>query len=141
MMADWLDQMVGVWTYDGRMVPDDPAQARTGTEHVTRRGAWLVIEGEDYRFQFSMDPETGKLAGDFVHWEHPFLWTYEGEVEADGRLHLYSRGPDMEGKDGEREYDDTFEIVSPDIRLSQARVKDENGQWRDFSRTTYTRVK
>lgn len=139
-MADWLDQMVGVWTYDGRMVPDDPAFARTGTEHVTRRGAWLVIEGEDYRFQLAMDPETGKVSDDFIHWPHPLLWVYEGAVEDDGRLHLRSRGPDMEGQGGTCDYDDVFEIVSNDERHSFGRVKDENGQWRDFSRTTYRRT-
>ena len=46
----------------------------------------------------------------------------------------------MEGKGGDAEYDDVFEIVSPDERRSVGRVKDADGAWRDFSRTTYRRV-
>ena len=50
-MSDWLDQMVGDWTFEGRAVPDRPDGVQTGTEHITRRGAWIVIEGDEYRFQ------------------------------------------------------------------------------------------
>ncbi len=45
-MTDWLDQMIGDWTFEGRSVPDDSEQVRTGSERVTRQGAWLVIDGE-----------------------------------------------------------------------------------------------
>lgn len=138
-MSDWLDQMVGDWTFEGRSVPDQADRVQTGTERVTRRGAWIVIEGEDYRFQLAMDPETQRVAGDFIHWKYPQIWTYDGAVEGDGKLHLYSRGPDMEGKGGEADYDDVFEIVSPDERRSVGRVKDADGVWRDFSRTVYRR--
>jgi hypothetical protein len=137
-MSDWLDRMVGEWTLEGRSVPDDPAQVRTGAERVVRRGAWIVIEGEDYRFQLATDPATGRVTGDFVHWEHPQLWTYDGAVEADGALHLYSRGPDMSGE-GETDYVDVFEIVSPDERRSIGRARAADGSWQDFSRTTYRR--
>ena len=46
----------------------------------------------------------------------------------------------MEGKGGDTEYDDVFEIVSPDERRSVGRVKDAAGTWRVFSRTTYRRL-
>ncbi len=138
-MTDWLDQMVGDWTFEGRSVPDDSEQVRTGSERVTRQGAWIVIDGEGYRFQLAMDPGTGRVTGDFVHWEYPQLWTYDGAVEADGRLHLLSHGPDMQGQGSETEYDDVFEIVSPDERRSIGRVRAADGTWQDFSRTTYQR--
>lgn len=145
-MSDWLDGLVGEWLIDGRSVPDDPQRRQTGREVVTRRGAWIVIEGEGYRFQLTQEAETGRVTGDFIHWEHPLLWTYDGKVESDDRLHLYSRGPDMEGPDmdgqgGLADYDDVFEIVSADVRRSIGRVKDADGGWRDFSRTTYTRIR
>lgn len=138
-MTDWLDQMVGDWTFEGRSVPDDSEQVRTGSERVTRQGAWIVLDGEGYRFQLAMDPGTGRVTGDFVHWEYPQLWTYDGAVEADGRLHLLSHGPDMQGQGSETEYDDVFEIVSPDERRSIGRVRAADGTWQDFSRTTYQR--
>jgi len=139
-MTDWLDQMVGSWTYEGVSVPDDPAQRQTGTETVTRCGAWVVIEGPDYRFQLATDPQTGRVTGDFVHRSQPTVWTYDGEVEADGRLHLRSRGPDMATGQGEVDYDDVFEVVSPDERRSTGRIRSIDGGWRDFSTTTYRRV-
>ena len=138
-MTDWLDQVVGEWTFEGRSVPDDSAQVRTGFERVTRQGAWIVIDGEGYRFQLATDTATGRVTGDFVHWEYPQLWTYDGAVEADGRLHLLSRGPDMKGQGSETEYDDIFEIVSADERRSIGRVMAADGAWQDFSRTTYRR--
>lgn len=138
-MSDWLDQLFGDWVLEGRSVADDPAQVRTGVERVSRRGTGIVIEGEDYRFQLATDPATGRVTGDFVHWEHPQLWTYDGAVEADGTLHLYSRGPDMTGQGPETDYVDVFEIVSSDERRSIGRVKAADGSWQDFSRTTYRR--
>lgn len=137
--TDWLDRMVGEWVLEGRSVPDDPSQLRTGVERVAWRGAWLVIEGEDYRFQLATDPETGRVTGDFVHWAHPQLWTYDGGLEADGALHLHSRGPDLSGQAGDTDYVDVFEIVSPDERRSIGRVKASDGSWREFSTTTYRR--
>lgn len=139
MSKEWMDGLVGVWTFEGRSVPDNAAHRQTGVEHVTRRGAWLVIEGEDYRFQLAMAPETSRVTGDFIHWKHPHLWTYDGVIESDGRLHLRSRGPDMEGKGGEADYDDVFEIVSQDERRSIGRIRDPDGNWRDFSQSTYRR--
>lgn len=139
-MTDWLEQMVGTWTFEGRAVPNDPGQVQTGREIVTKRDAWIVIEGEGYRFQLAHDPQTDRITGDFVHWAHPQLWTYDGAVETDGRLHLRSRGPDMEGEGGQAEYDDVFEIVSHDERRSVGRVREANGSWRDFSRTVYRRT-
>ncbi|WP_374275661.1 DUF1579 family protein [Brevundimonas sp.] len=138
-MSDWLDQMVGEWTFEGRSVPDHPAQRQTGTERVDRRGVWLVMEGDDYRFQIALDPETGEATGDFVNWGHPHLWTYRGGVEADGRLHLRSRGPSFDGEGEEADYDDVFEQLSADHRRQTGRVKDADGQWRDFTVTDYRR--
>lgn len=139
-MADWLEQMLGDWTYEGRSVPDDPARIHTGVERVTRQGTWIVIEGEGYRFQLAQNAETGRVTGDFVHWSQPQLWTYDGAVEADGRLHLRSRGPDMDSEDVEVDYDDVFEIVGPNERRAIGRVRGADGSWRDFSRTTYRRT-
>lgn len=139
-MTDWLDQMVGTWRFEGRSVPDDPARRQTGIERVTRRSAWLVIEGDDYRFQIALNPDGGDATGDFIHWDHPQLWTYRGGVAADGRLHLQSRGPSFDVEGEEADYDDVFEIVSPDHRRQWGRVRGADGRWRDFSETEYRRL-
>lgn len=145
MTHDWLDQLIGEWTFHSVSVPPDPQYDRTGSETVTRRGAWIVIEPiedaseADSRFQLAFNPETGKVTGDFVHWAHPTLWTYEGGVEADGRLHLKSRGPSMEVGGQMTDYDDVFEIASPDERRLRSRVVGQDGQMADFMITTYRR--
>lgn len=138
-MTDWLDQLTGEWTFEGRSVPDAPEHRSAGTETVRRRGAWVVIESEDYRFQIALDPATGRATGDFVHWKHPTLWTYEGEVGEDGRLHLRSRGPSFDVEGEEADYDDVFEIVSPDQRRMTSRMRGPDGAWRDFMITDYRR--
>lgn len=140
MGGSFLDKLIGEWTFEGRSFPDDPQQRRTGTETVTRNGVWIVIEGsDDNRFQLAMDPATGRVTGDFVHWAYPRLWTYDGEVEADGRLHLRSRGPSFDGDGQETDYDDIWEVLSPDERRLTSRVVGPDGEWRDFCVTDYRR--
>ncbi|HYC75261.1 DUF1579 family protein [Brevundimonas sp.] len=140
MTANWLDQLVGDWTYEGHGVPDQPEHRRSGTETATRHGAWVVLEsGDEYRFQIALVPKTGRATGDFIHWEHPTLWTYEGAVEADGKLHLKSRGPSFDVEGETCDYDDVFEIISPDERRMTSRMIGPDGQWRDFMVTDYRR--
>ena len=65
MTHDWLDQLIGEWTFHSVSVPPDPQYDRTGSETVTRRGAWIVIEPiedaseADSRVQLAFNPETG----------------------------------------------------------------------------------
>lgn len=139
-MSDaFLDRMIGDWTYEGASLPED-GERRTGVETVTRRGRWLVIESDDeVRFQLAFDPETHRVTGDFVSWNHPTLWTYDGEASGD-RMVLSSRGPDMDTGHGQADYQDVWEILSPDERLTIGRIRGADGQWRDFSRTRYRRA-
>jgi len=140
MAENWLDGLVGEWTYESHGVPDQPEHRRSGVEIVTRRGAWVVIEsGDEYRFQIALDPKTGKATGDFIHWEHPTLWTYEGALASDGKLHLKSRGPSFDVEGEVCDYDDVFEIVSPDERRMAGRCLGPDGEWRDFTITRYRR--
>lgn len=138
MSNDFLDRLVGDWTYEGRSIPDD-GKVRTGTETVTRRGAWLVIESSDHaRFQLAFDPDSARVTGDFISWDYPGLWIYDGAVQ-EGRLVLGSRGPRMDGTGGETDYLDIWEILSPDARRLTGRVLGVDGQWSDFTVTEYRR--
>jgi len=139
MSADWLERLTGDWTYESRSVPDTPEHRKSGTETVTRRGVWTVIESSDGgRFQLAISRDGGKVVGDFVHWSHPDLWVCDGAVE-DDRLHLRSRGPSFDVEGEETDYDDVMEIVSPDERVMTGRLKGADGQWRDFMVTHYRR--
>ena len=139
-MSDWLNQLVGEWRFEGRSVPDDPDQRRTGTESVSRRGVWTVIESSDgARFQLARNPATGAITGDFVNWEDATLWTCDGAIDAEGRLHLRSRGPSFDVEGMQTDYDDVFDILSPDERRLTGRLVGQDGQWRDFTVTNYRR--
>lgn len=100
---------------------------------------WLVIESDDgVRFQLGFDLETGRVSGDFISWEDPTLWTYDGALEGD-RLVLNSRGPRMDGTDGVTDYQDIWEFLSDDERRLTGRVLGNDGHWRDFTTTVYRR--
>lgn len=138
MTQTFMDSLVGHWSFEGRSVQDS-GMVRTGLETVTKRGVWLVMESDDgVRFQLSFNPDTGRFSGDFVSWEYPELWVYEGALEA-GRLVLNSRGPRMDGAEGETDYQDIWEITSPDERTLTGRLRDDNGEWRIFTTTSYRR--
>lgn len=138
-MSDaFLDRLVGDWTYEGHSLPDN-GERRTGTETVVRRDRWLVIESNDgVRFQLASDPDAGRVVGDFISWNWPNLWTYDGAASGD-RMTLASRGPDMDTGEGLTDYEDVWEIVSPDERITTGRIKGRDGQWRDFTVTRYRR--
>ena len=138
-MSDWLDRLVGDWTWEADSVPSNPDRQRTGIETVTRQGAWVMIDSPDgYRFQLAFDPERDRVTGDFIHLEDPRLWTYDGAPEGD-RLVLASRGPRMDGGSGETDYQDVWETVSDDERIMTGRVLGDDGRWSDFTVTRYRR--
>ncbi len=138
MTDAFLERLTGDWTYEAHTLPDD-GQRRTGVETVSRRGLWTVIESDDdARFQLAFDPATGRVAGDFVNWTHPSLWTCDGVIDGD-RMVLASRGPTMDETGGETDYEDIWEVQSSDERTLTGRLKQADGSWRDFTRTVYRR--
>ena len=138
-MTDWLDRLIGEWTWEADSVPANPDHRRTGVETVTRQGAWVMIESPDgYRFQLALDPASGRVTGDFIHLEHPDLWIYDGAPEGD-RMVLTSRGPRMDGGTGETDYQDVWQTSSDDERIMTGRVLGDDGQWSDFTVTRYRR--
>lgn len=138
-MADFFDRLLGDWTYDSGAYPDEPQYRQSGRETVTRNGVWIVVEPSDKaRFQLALDPGTGRVTGDFVAWSDPTLWTYDGAIEGD-RMVLSSRGPSFDVEGLTVDYEDVWEIQSPDERTLTGRIKSEDGTWRDFLWTRYRR--
>lgn len=137
MSDDFLDRLLGDWTYEAHSLPDD-GERRTGTETVVRRERWIVIESDDSaRFQLAFDPETGRVAGDFINWKWPGLWTYDGATESD-RMVLASHGVDPDVPGTTADYQDIWEFVSPDERTLTGRIL-RDGVWSDFNITRYRR--
>lgn len=52
---------------------------------------------------------------------------------------LTARGPSFDVEGETTDYEDVWEILSPDERVLTGRLKGADGQWRDFTRTRYRR--
>ena len=69
------------------------------------------------------------------------LWRYDGSLDAAGRiLTLDTEGPSWTG-DGTAKYKDIIEIVSDDHRTLTSRMLGDDGQWNEFMKAHYRRVK
>jgi hypothetical protein len=151
----WLQRLVGEWTYETDAPTDAPAEGCStwkGTESVrSLGGVWVVAEGQSTSvdgaaasnvMSIGFDPATKRYVGTWIGSMMTNLWVYDGELSADGNsLVLASEGPDMfaEGKTGL--YHDIIEFTDDDHRLLRARIRKEDGTWHEFMVTRYQRTK
>lgn len=146
----WLARLAGEWTFEGRMIPDEPQYRATGTETVRMLGeAWMLAEANGTMasgcetgslMTIGFDPETGRFNGTFVASTMTSLWLYDGALDEGGKsLRLQSEGPRFDGQPGKALYEDEIEIVSEDERRLNARIRGDDGAWTLFMTTTYRR--
>src|SRR4029450_1377099 len=106
----WLQKLVGEWTYDGEasMEPGKPPERFKGTESVRSLGGlWVLCEGHGEMpggepattlMTLGYDPEKGRYVGTWVGSMMTHLWIYDGGLDAAGKvLTLGSRGPGFGG--------------------------------------------
>lgn len=150
----WLQQLVGEWTYENEamMGPDQPPMKSQGTESVRSLGGlWTLGEGQGDMpdgspattlMTLGYDPQKGRFVGSWIGSMMTHLWIYDGELDADGRvLSLYSDGPSMSGDGTMGKYRDAIEIVSDDHRVMTAAFQGEDGSWNQFMTIHYRRSK
>lgn len=146
----WLSRLVGEWTYEGRMIPDQPEFRASGTETVRMLGeVWMLAEATGTMADGSettsliavgFDPGTGRFTGSFMASMMTGLWLYDGALDEGGRsLRLQSEGPRFDGQPGKAMYEDEIEIVSDNERRLNARVRNDDGSWTPLMTTTYRR--
>lgn len=149
----WLQQLVGSWTYEGRcfMGPGQPEARTRGRENVRSLGAlWVVVEGQgempggepfEMLTQIGFDPAAGRYKGTWIGSPMAMLWLYEGSVDVSGRiLTLEARGPRMGPEGGMANYQDITEIVGPGKRRFSSRIQMPDGTWHEFMSADYTRI-
>ncbi|PCC74250.1 Protein of unknown function [Nannocystis exedens] len=148
----WLQQLVGEWTYETEASTDPgPGGAGRGRETVRALGPlWIVAEGRGPMpeggegltlMTLGYDPQQERFVGSWVGSMMPMIWVYEGSLEAGGRiLNLDSEGPAMSGV-GCGKYRDVIEIVSDDHRIFSGNALQPDGSWRPLMRTHYRRVR
>jgi hypothetical protein len=149
----WLQKLVGQWRVENEMtMPDGSKQTGTGTENVESLGGlWSFGKGQGtmpdgspmtYYVALGYDVSFKQYRGCMIMSVSSHLWKYTGELSEDGRkMTLNCIGPSMT-KDGETaNYRDIIEIVDEDHRTLTSMGEDDNGQWQQWMRASYTRVK
>lgn len=149
----WLQKLVGTWRVESEMSmgPDQPTMKSQGTE-VARDfgGLWVVSEGRgempngesmEYRSALGYDVSFKEYRGCWYANVSSHLWKQTGTLSADGRvMTLACTGPHME-KDGETaNYRDVIELIDENHRVITSYGQDEEGNWQQFMKASYTRV-
>lgn len=148
----WLDALLGHWefTHECQMGPGEAPSKTTGKAvGRTMGGLWLLLDcsGDTppmgpwtSQFTLGFDPFKGRFVGSFIASMMTYLWTYDGQLDADGkRLVLDADGPRMDGQ-GMAKYQDLFEIVSPDHWLLRSQMLGDDGQWQQFMQGHHRRI-
>jgi hypothetical protein len=148
----WLQQLVGEWTMEAEasMGPDKPPEKARGTESVRSLGGlWVLAEGQGEMpgggpattlMTLGYDPRTKRYVGTWIGSMMTYLWVYDGELDATGKvLTLSAEGPSMAGDGTMAKYRDVIEFVSDDHRELSSQVLGEDGQWQRFMTAHYRR--
>jgi hypothetical protein len=146
----WLQKLVGDWTYETHAVPGQPEMRATGTERVRSIGGiWVQAEGEGEMpdggpattiMTLGYDPAKGRVIGSWIGSMMTHQWVYDGEIDtAKNQLELTAEGPSMSGDGTLALYRDTIAFRSDNERTLTASVKGPDGSWQTFMSMTYRR--
>jgi hypothetical protein len=149
----WLNRMVGEWTYEmeAEVEPGEPPIRDTGPESVRALGdAWVICEAQGTTpdggtatslMSIGYDPDRGHFHGTFISSMMTYLWTYEGHLDAAGKvLTLDAEGPAYTGE-GMMNYRDAIEFQDDDHREQRSSYQAADGTWHHFMTTRYQRTK
>ncbi|GAB4115534.1 MAG: DUF1579 domain-containing protein [Acidobacteriota bacterium] len=148
---EWLQQLVGEWTYEMTAAgsPAGSAEIRGGESVRSIGGLWVMLEGHGSMpdgspavtiMTLGYDPEKQSFTGTFIGSMMTYLWTYRGSLDSSGKvLTLDTEGPSMAGDGKICKYKDIVEIVDADTRLLRSRMLGDDGQWQEFMQATYRR--
>jgi hypothetical protein len=148
----WLQKLVGEWTYEHEAPadPDQPAATLTGTETVRSIGdVWVSGEAHGEMacagptttvMTLGYDPQKGRFVGTFFGSMMTYLWVYEGSLDSTGNcLVLDTEGPDFTTPGKMARYRDTVEFKNDDHRVLRSEVQGEDGEWTQIMCVEYHR--
>lgn len=150
---EWLQQLVGEWTYEGEaaMGPDRPPEPFGGTETVRSLGGlWFVAEGAGTMpggdpartiMTLGYDPEQGRYVGTWIGSMATHLWVYDhGELDTErNALTLEADGPMLGAEGKTTRYRDEIQFNGDDHRVLTAYMQEEDGSWRHLMTVSYRR--
>jgi hypothetical protein len=155
---DWLQRLVGDWTYEtvAQMAPDQPAQTFAGTETVRPVGKlWVVAEGRTEvpgggetgltMLTLGYDPRRKRFVGTWLGSMMAHLWVYDGGLDAAGdTLTLDTVGPDFGAADPAKtaNYRETIVLAADgNGRTFASAMLGDDGKWVPLMTATYRRAK
>ncbi len=148
----WLQKLVGDWTYESEcpMGPDQPPSKSKGSETVRSLGGlWVLCEGQgempgggpaQMLMTLGYDPQKRRFVGTWIGSMMTYLWVYDGELDAAGKvLTLSAEGPSMAAEGKTATYRDVIEFKSDDHRTLTSRMQLEDSTWQHFMTAHYRR--
>ena len=150
----WLQKFVGEWTGEGEasMGPGQPPQKWTVDESVRAIGdVWVQGESRGKMpdgspsvmlITLGFDPDKKRFTGTFIGSMMTYLWIYDGELDASGKiLTLNAEGPSMADDGKMAKYQDIVEVISDDHRTLSSQVQMPDGTWNKIMSSHYRRKK
>jgi hypothetical protein len=150
----WLQKLVGEWSYEHECPPGpgQPPSKFTGTETVRSLGGlWVICEGQGEMpgggtantiMTLGYDPAKNRFVGTFIGSMMTYLWVYDGELDAAGKvLTLYTEGPSFDTEGKIVKYKDVITLESENHRTLTSHTLGEDGTWRQFMIAHYRRMR
>jgi hypothetical protein len=150
---EWLKKLLGVWKIETEMSmgPGEPTMTSTGTETVTSLGGLFAFgEGKNtmpngmemiFKSAIGYDVSFKEYRAVWFASVSSHIWKSTGVLSEDGKtLTLNCVGPNMV-KDGETaNYRDVIQLIDDNHRTLTSFGEDENGNWNQFMKASYTRI-
>ena len=150
----WLQQLVGEWTYEAEATcePSQPPSTFEGSERVRSLGGlWILAEGQGEMpgggpattvLTLGYDPQRQRYVGTWIRSMMTHLWVYDGTLDAAGKvLTLHAEGPHMTAEGQTAQYKDVIELRSEDHRVLTSHMRGEDGAWHSLMVAHYRRLK
>jgi hypothetical protein len=152
---EWLGRLAGEWTYEfeGDAEPGGATVKDRGSERARSLGGlWMLCEAKgepteggsaatDSVLTLGFDSARQRFVGTFVGSMSDYLWIYEGELDAAGRvLTLATEGPSFTGDGSMGQYRDTIELDAHGARVMTSSFRRSDDTYQTFMRMRYQRV-
>lgn len=151
---EWLQQLVGEWTYEHAMAPEPgkPIESFAGTETVRSLGGlWVVAEGRGdmpgggtatMMLTLGYDPTRKRFVGTWIGSMMTQLWVYDGWLnEAANTLTLETEGPSFTEPGKLTRFREIIELKDRDTRTFRSTMRRDDGEWTTVMTATYRRTK
>ncbi len=147
-----LNKFVGEWEteFECYFEPGKPATKGKGTESARILGGfWVVADGKgelpgmgsmNSVLTVGYSPEKKKYVGTWIDSMSSHLWTYEGTVDASGKVLTFEcEGPCPTQPGKLSKFREVTEFKSKDHRVFTSSIQGDDGKWNKMVTVTYKR--